>query len=739
MLTQVHESYDLSGLLSDASTDPEDAPLKQIPEWAANENLSMAIAAQDVDGDIMIFDSVVATTPDLDELEASMGIEKGKKKKRIKKKKNKKKKASIEFFSPEKSVADAGANNEIDNDAVAVADVSVGLNSGVDVDADAGDSAAHGDGGNVLEEVQHVDVYQDAPQQSSFKEARCSPEIPSTSVENESTSSSPPPRATEQHGGVPGSTMLQARFQAAMRRHGWNSDPSVAKMLLARAASLRNQTQDITKSAENTAMHDEEHGDASEHAEPPFDAAMDDLADALAGQLDMVPSSSANKPWSPVADVESSNSDADSDDNAAVAAGTVSRTRGGEGAGGGRRWRIAAAAISSSDEDEEEKAAATAATRKSSPKQVKVNVPKTEPRQQRWRRQISSSSSGGESDDDHNNDVGPLPSPSPSPSPVRRDRTTKTPKRAAAIAAGSALADSSATCSSDADSYYDEDGNDDDADDSFIVPDSDLDEEGDSYSGENDDDDSLIVKDEDDDADGYKPHIHGSGEKKKTKKKKKTTTKNEKRDCGAVSAARSPMTPLHANNNGGDSDSFRSPSPGLSWTTPPPSTMQPTPAKTKLMPYTTPKPMKQLRDFAKKREGLALALYTEFNKNAFSGKLPAGFMAQSSKGGAETVAGMLGISWNKKLNTTAGTTQLVRRGGVYSASIQLSTKVVDTLDKLRNTLCHEMCHAAAWLISHVSKPPHGDVFYSWASIAMKAYPDLAIATCHTYDINFKHR
>ena len=104
--------------------------------------------------------------------------------------------------------------------------------------------------------------------------------------------------------------------------------------------------------------------------------------------------------------------------------------------------------------------------------------------------------------------------------------------------------------------------------------------------------------------------------------------------------------------------------------------------------------------------------------------------------GSRLPAGME-IVWSKSLNTTAGRTLLTRRGDAFAASIELSTKVVDSEDKLRNTLCHEMCHAAAWLVNHVAKPPHGAVFKGWAAIAMRAFPDLSIATCHTYAINFK--
>lgn len=72
------------------------------------------------------------------------------------------------------------------------------------------------------------------------------------------------------------------------------------------------------------------------------------------------------------------------------------------------------------------------------------------------------------------------------------------------------------------------------------------------------------------------------------------------------------------------------------------------------------------------------------------------------------------VVWSKKLNKTAGQARLLRTGEARSASIELATKVVDSTEKLRCTLAHEMCHAAAWIIDGISKPPHGDVFKSWA-------------------------
>lgn len=68
----------------------------------------------------------------------------------------------------------------------------------------------------------------------------------------------------------------------------------------------------------------------------------------------------------------------------------------------------------------------------------------------------------------------------------------------------------------------------------------------------------------------------------------------------------------------------------------------------------------------------------------------------------------------------------MRRNPAYTARIELSTKVVDTYEKLRQTLCHEMCHAAAWIVNHVSKPPHGGQFRHWAAIAMRRFGDLKV-------------
>ncbi|KAL3928268.1 MAG: hypothetical protein SGPRY_002459 [Prymnesium sp.] len=71
----------------------------------------------------------------------------------------------------------------------------------------------------------------------------------------------------------------------------------------------------------------------------------------------------------------------------------------------------------------------------------------------------------------------------------------------------------------------------------------------------------------------------------------------------------------------------------------------------------------------------------------------------------------LSILWNSKLQRTAGFCTFKRVGSNRSAQIELSSKVIDRPDRLVNTLAHEMCHAAQWLLDGSSKPPHGSAFW----------------------------
>lgn len=134
-------------------------------------------------------------------------------------------------------------------------------------------------------------------------------------------------------------------------------------------------------------------------------------------------------------------------------------------------------------------------------------------------------------------------------------------------------------------------------------------------------------------------------------------------------------------------------------------------------------------EFSRKRKSLARELYRHYNEVIFDLSLPTD----------------LDISWNNRLVSTAGLTHYSRKMygddliAMYTARIELSSKVLDTVDKLERTLVHEMCHCAAWLIDHVSKPAHGAVFKKYAHRAMTIAPHIEVTTCHQYAIFHAHR
>ncbi|KAJ3146393.1 hypothetical protein HDU89_006259 [Geranomyces variabilis] len=144
-----------------------------------------------------------------------------------------------------------------------------------------------------------------------------------------------------------------------------------------------------------------------------------------------------------------------------------------------------------------------------------------------------------------------------------------------------------------------------------------------------------------------------------------------------------------------------------------------------LTPTPTRKATPSTAAFARKRVALARALFEEFNATAFEGLLPRD----------------LDIAWSRRLNTTAGRCFQSRTPqGDRTARIELSTKVVDTLPKLRSTLAHELCHAAVWLLdTHIPKQnPHGPAFRAWGARVTLHHPDITTTACHAYAIAYKY-
>ena len=122
------------------------------------------------------------------------------------------------------------------------------------------------------------------------------------------------------------------------------------------------------------------------------------------------------------------------------------------------------------------------------------------------------------------------------------------------------------------------------------------------------------------------------------------------------------------------------------------------------------------------RVQLARDVYVAVNRDAFSGRLPAD----------------LPIEWCNKLSTTAGHCRLLQ-GVERRCIVTLATKVIDSYERLRKTLAHEMCHAAAWLLDGCNRPPHGRTFRHYAQLCERSLPGVTISTCHTYAIYYPWR
>ncbi|KAL3283413.1 hypothetical protein HHI36_006558 [Cryptolaemus montrouzieri] len=124
---------------------------------------------------------------------------------------------------------------------------------------------------------------------------------------------------------------------------------------------------------------------------------------------------------------------------------------------------------------------------------------------------------------------------------------------------------------------------------------------------------------------------------------------------------------------------------------------------------------------------LAVKLFKLYNEKVFDNSLP-----ENMK-----------LEWNDRMLSTAGycySRKITRSTGVVErdARIVLSSKVLDSADRLRDTLIHEMCHAATWIVSQV-RSGHGDHWKAWANKARQIFPELPpIKTCHNYQVNTKY-
>lgn len=96
------------------------------------------------------------------------------------------------------------------------------------------------------------------------------------------------------------------------------------------------------------------------------------------------------------------------------------------------------------------------------------------------------------------------------------------------------------------------------------------------------------------------------------------------------------------------------------------------------------------KQFSKQREDLTQKHYKEFNTYAFNSQLPDD----------------LEVTWSKRMTKTAGFTRMKTRPLSETpriATIELSVKVIDNEERLKETLLHEMCHVAAFLVDGTTR------------------------------------
>uniref|UniRef100_A0A5S6QT35 SprT-like domain-containing protein n=1 Tax=Trichuris muris TaxID=70415 RepID=A0A5S6QT35_TRIMR len=124
-----------------------------------------------------------------------------------------------------------------------------------------------------------------------------------------------------------------------------------------------------------------------------------------------------------------------------------------------------------------------------------------------------------------------------------------------------------------------------------------------------------------------------------------------------------------------------------------------------------------------KRDEVVSQLYRLFNETVFDGKLPRDMK----------------VAWNPRLIKTAGYCKCKRTQDTMEryCVIFLSSKICDTAGRIRDTLLHEMCHAAAWLIDKTAEG-HGIHWRKWCARANHVYPEIPIITTrHSYQVATK--
>ncbi|XP_077003110.1 germ cell nuclear acidic protein [Tamandua tetradactyla] len=130
------------------------------------------------------------------------------------------------------------------------------------------------------------------------------------------------------------------------------------------------------------------------------------------------------------------------------------------------------------------------------------------------------------------------------------------------------------------------------------------------------------------------------------------------------------------------------------------------------------------KNYKHNKDELVQRIYSLLNNSVFDKKLPE----------------KIDISWNKKMLRTAGlctTGEIQHPKRERYAKIDISLKVCDSADRLRDTLIHEICHAASWLLDGI-RDSHGEAWKYYAKKSNMVHPELPRVTrCHNYKINYR--
>ncbi|KAL4910774.1 hypothetical protein BDW74DRAFT_172242 [Aspergillus multicolor] len=143
-------------------------------------------------------------------------------------------------------------------------------------------------------------------------------------------------------------------------------------------------------------------------------------------------------------------------------------------------------------------------------------------------------------------------------------------------------------------------------------------------------------------------------------------------------------------------------------------------------------------------------------------------VAQGQVQRRSAATGGVRIVWSKTLQTTAGRASWKRDRSIidsrstspadsssgseapsvttkHYATIELAEKIIDDEDRLLNTLAHEYCHLANYIVSEVRDQPHGISFKKWGQQCkekLKNHPvyggRIEVTTKHNYKIDYKY-